>query len=134
MSLLTVQKHLHYKKICQTILDVDPNIRFVGMVNSNGRLVTGSRRKNTTLQVHQKECEMLYMEAILKMRMHNEFDHCLGPVDFVISHRKNFIIIKIPFGENLFYISTEKNFDFAKIPFKINEMLEKEKTQFDESR
>jgi len=127
MSLLTVQTHIQYKKICQSILSLDLTIKFVGIVSNNGRLVTGSSRKNIQLQVQNNECEMLYMEASLGMRMHREFDHCLGEVDFEISHRKNFNITKIPFMENLVFISAEKNFDFAKTPFLINKFLKREK-------
>lgn len=133
MSLLTVQTHLQFKKICQTIIDVDPTIRFVGIVNNNGRLITGSCRKNTELQVPKNECEMLYMEAALEMRMHKEFDHCLGQIDFEISHRNNFIITKIPFLENLVYISAEKDYDFSKTPFLINQILKIEKSKNDNS-
>lgn len=133
MSLLTIQTHLQFKKICQMIIGVDPTIRFVGIVNNNGRLITGSSRKNIELQVPKNECEMLYMEAVLEMRMHREFDHCLGQVDFEISHRNNFIITKIPFLENLVYISAEKDYDFAKTPFLINQILKIEKSKFDNS-
>jgi len=125
MSKLIGQMQLHCKKLCNEILDIDPNIRFVGLINDKGRLIEGSPRKNIELQVKQNECEMLYMEAILRMRMRREFDHCLGPVNFCMSHRRNFIITKYLFGDGIVYVSADKNFDFIKTPFKIIERLKK---------
>jgi len=39
MSKLIGQMQLHCKKLCNEILDIDPNIRFVGLINDKGRLI-----------------------------------------------------------------------------------------------
>jgi len=126
MMSLTVKEFTHQKELTKKIILIDPYIRFVGIVNSQGKLSTGSVQRNTRLKVPQEACEMLYMEAVLRMRMRQEFDHCLGPVNFCMSHRKNFIITKYPFVDGIVYVSADKNFDFVKTPFKIIEILEKE--------
>lgn len=123
---LTTNKFTHQKEVTKEIMQIDPNIRFVGIINSQGKLSAGSVQKNTKLKVAQDECEMLYMEATLRMRMRQEFDHCLGQVNFCMSHRKNFIITKYPFRDSLVYVSADKNFNFVKTPFKIIEFLKKE--------
>lgn len=124
-SVLTVEKFERHKELSKEILHIDPHIRFVGVINKHGKLNTGAVRKNVKLRVEQKDCEMLYMEAMLRMRMQQEFDHCLGPVNFCMSHRKNFIITKYPLGEYLIYVSADKNFDFTQTPFKIIALLKK---------
>ncbi len=126
MMSITPKEFTHQKELTRKILQIDPHIRFVGIINSQGRLGTGSVQKNTKLKVPQRECEMLFMEAILRMRMRQEFDHCLGPVNFCMSHRRNFIITKYPFVNDIVYVSADKNFNFAKTPFKIIEILKKE--------
>lgn len=123
--MFTTEEFTGHKELSKEILHIDPHIRFVGLINSRGRLTAGSVRENTVLKVKPNECEMLYMEAVLKMRMHQEFDHCLGPVNFCMSHRKNFIITKFPFGKVLVYVSADNTFDFTKTPFKIMEILNK---------
>ena len=124
MSSITPKEFTHQKELTRKILQIDPHIRFVGVINSQGRLSTGSVQKNTRLNVPKNECEMLYMEAVLRMRQ--EFDHCLGPVNFCMSHRKNFIITKYPFVNDIVYVSADENFDFTKTPFKIIGILKKE--------
>lgn len=121
----TIKEFSLQKEITQRIIHLDPHIRFVGIVNSQGRLCVSLKQKNITLKVPKDECEMLHMEAMLRMRMRQEFDHCLGPVNFCMSHRKIFIITKYPFGSGIVYVSADKNFDFLKTPFKIIEILNK---------
>jgi len=127
----TVEVFTQYKELSIKILQIDPHIRFVGVVNYLGKLMTSSIQKAIKLQVKQNECEMLYMEATLRMKMRQEFDHCLGPVNFAMSHRRNFIITKYPLGNNLVYVSADKNFDFVKTPFNIIKILKKEKILLD---
>ncbi|MFQ5476930.1 MAG: DUF6659 family protein [Nitrosopumilus sp.] len=114
------------KELTKEILQIDPHIRFVGIINYHGKLSISSIQNNIKLQVPKDECEMLYMEAALRMRMHQEFDHCLGLVNFCMIHRRNFIITKYPFGNDIVYVSADRNFDFSKTPFKIIEILKKE--------
>lgn len=116
-----------WKEISKEILNVDPHIRFVGIINRHGKLIAGSVQNNIKLQVEPAECEMLYMEATLRMRMRQEFDHCLGPVNFAMSHRKNFVITKYPIGNDLAYVSADKKFDFARTPFEIIDILKKKR-------
>ena len=122
-----VEEFTRYKELSKKILKLDPHIRFVGIINHHGKLITGSVQKNIKLQVNQNECEMLYMEATLRMKMRQEFDHCLGPVNFAMSHRRNFIITKYPFGNELVYVSADENFEFARIPFEVIGILQKER-------
>lgn len=122
---LTVKEFKQQKELTRKIIRIDPNIRFVGIINSQGKISTGSLRKNIQLKVPQDQCEMLYMEATLRMRMRQEFDQCLGPVNFCMSHRGNFIITKYPYQKGIVYVSSDKNFDFAKTPFKIIKTIRK---------
>lgn len=123
----TAEEFTRYKELSKKILKLDPHIRFVGIINHLGQLIIGSVQKNTKLQVNQNECEMLYMEATMRMKMRQEFDHCLGPVNFAMSHRRNFTITKYPFGDDLVYVSEDENFEFARIPFEIIGILQKER-------
>ena len=121
----TIKEFSLQKEIIQRIIHLDPHIRFVGIVNSQGKLCVSLKQKNIKLKVPKDECEMLHMEAMLRMRMRQEFDHCLGSVNFCMSHRKNFIITKYPFGNGIVYVSADKNFDFLNTPFKIIKILNK---------
>jgi len=120
---MTVETISECKEICRKIVKLDPSIKFFGIINERGRFVIGQSRKDVKFLVDEKDREMLFMEAVLRMRMRHDFDQTLGPVDFTITHRRNVVIMKIPAGKNIFYLSAENKFDFCKTPFQVLDIL-----------
>ena len=120
---ITVETISECKEVCRKIVKLDSSIKFFGIINERGKFVVGQSRKDTEFLVDKKDREMLFMEAILRMRMRQEFDQTLGPVDFTITHRHNVVIMKIPAGKNIFYLSAENKFDFCNTPFQILDIL-----------
>jgi len=122
----TIQSEKYLRDICKKILNVDHNIRFAGVINDNGRLVTGATKENIQFYVDRREREMLFMEVALRTRMLCEFNSSLGIVNFSIYHRKNVIMMEFLRGHETIYVSTEKEIDLNEIPFKILELINKE--------
>ncbi|MGY5149925.1 MAG: DUF6659 family protein [Candidatus Nitrosopumilus sp. bin_68KS] len=117
--MIQISTQSSYKRICKKILEIDETIRFAGVINENGRLITGDAKNNIQFYVKEKDREMLFMEAALRTKMLCEFDSSLGPNNFSMYHRKNVIILEFPTGNETIYVSAENNFEFTKIPFKI---------------
>lgn len=103
-----------YKGLCKKIIDVNCNIKFAGVINGNGRLITGAARENIQFYVDERDREMLFMESAMRTRMLLEFDSSLGPMNFPIYHRKNVITMEFPLGNKTVYVSAEKEFDLKK--------------------
>jgi hypothetical protein len=112
--------------MCKKILDADDSIRFAGVINHNGRLVTGAVKDHVQFYVDERDRCMLFMEAALRTQMLYEFDSSLGPGNFSIYHRRNVITMEFPVENETLYVSAEKEFDLNKVPFKILEIIQKE--------
>ena len=110
-------------EMCKQVLDLDSRIRFVGLINENGRLVAGGMKPGFKSLEDSRDDEMLYMELVLRARMRKEFDKVLGPVKFAMSYRDKLIIMSFPVNDNILLISVEKDVDFSKLPFKILEII-----------
>lgn len=119
----TIHSEQHLKGICKKIANVDHGIRFAGVINDKGRLITGSARNNIQFYVDKREREMLFMEAALRTRMQGDFDICLGPMNFSIYHRKNIITMEFPIENATVYVSSENDIDLNDVPFKIVSLL-----------
>ena len=124
-DMMQISTQSNYKKICKEILDMDVNIRFAGVINDKGRLVTGAVKNNVRFYVDESDREILFMEAALRTKILCEFDSSLGPINFSAYHRKNVIIIEFPVENETLYISAEKEFDLSKNPFKIIKIIKK---------
>jgi hypothetical protein len=111
-----------YEKICKQIMDLDPKIRFVGVITQMGKLIAGGTRQGIKLLVSQDKHEMLFMEVALRIRMRHEFDLVLGPVNFTVSHRDN-VVMSIPYRDKILYLSAERDIDLCGTPQKIIELI-----------
>lgn len=114
---------MDYEKICRKVMELDPKIRFAGMVNEKGRLFAGGMREGLKSLEDTRDDEMLYMELVLRAKMRREFDKVLGPVKFALSYREKVIIMSFPLKDNVLLLSAEKGIDFSDIPFKILKMF-----------
>lgn len=114
---------LDYEKTCKRVMDLDPKIRFVGLVNEKGRLVAGGMRDGLRSLEDLRDDEMLYMELVLRAKMRREFDKVLGPVQFAMSYREKIIVMSFPLNDDVLLLSAEKGIDFAELPFKILKIL-----------
>jgi hypothetical protein len=114
---------MDYEKLCKKVMDLDPKIRFAGLINEKGRLFSGGMREGIRSHEAQKDDEMLYMELVLRAKMRREFDKVLGPVEFAMSYRKKVIIMSFPVSNGVLLISAEKGTSFSEIPFKILKLI-----------
>jgi len=97
-----------YTKICNSILSVDPKIRFVGVINERGRLVAGGMKENVEPLENEKDDEMIFMELALRVKMRKEFDKQLGPVNFAMAS-----LINHPYKSNFRIYRQDRITDFS---------------------
>ena len=94
----------------------EPKIRFCGVVNSLGRLVTGGFRDGIKPLVNEDQRGMLYIQSTLELSMKREFNDTLGNVNFTTSYRDNVALITIPIHQNyLLLLSAERNAEIEQI-------------------
>lgn len=108
-----------YSSVCSSIMDLDPKIRFVGIINERGRLVAGGMRENVVPLENEKDDEMMFMELALRVKMRRDFDAQLGKVRFALASRERVIAISIPLNDDILYIVTEPDGDYGGLPKKI---------------
>jgi len=116
-------KIFDYTKICDSVLAVDSKIRFAGVINERGRLVSGGMRPNVEPLESEKDDEMIFMELALRVKMRKEFDKQLGCVNFALASRERALAISVPLGDDVLYIVSEPDTDYCVIPKKILEII-----------
>ncbi|AFS80689.1 hypothetical protein NKOR_03995 [Candidatus Nitrosopumilus koreensis AR1] len=83
-----------------------PEIRFVGVIDNMGNLVVGDYKKGVVPMAKLDQYKIC-MEHALELFMKNDLDGTLGPLDYIVSKRKNIKIITIPVNNYLVLISAE---------------------------
>ena len=116
---------MDYENLCTLVQKIDSDIRFVGMINSKGRLVAGGMVSSKKRLGDRKGDEMLYMELALRVRMRREFDDDLGKVEFSMSFREKLIVMSFPMKNDVLMVSMERKTQFENVAFEILKLVEK---------
>ena len=116
---------MDYENLCTLVQKIDSDIRFVGIINSKGRLVAGGMISSKKRLGDRKGDEMLYMELALRVRMRREFDDDLGKVEFSMSFREKLIVMSFPMKDDVLMVSMERKTQFEQIAFSILKLTEK---------
>jgi len=116
---------MDYENLCTLVQKIDSDIRFVGIINSKGRLVAGGMLSSKKRLGDRKGDEMLYMELALRVRMRREFDDDLGKVEFSMSFREKLIVMSFPMKNDVLMVSMERKTLFENVAFKILKLVEK---------
>ena len=119
------QNNLDFDKICESIFQLDNQIRSARIINNKGKLIAGGMRQGLMALENAKKDEMLFMELSLRVRMRHEFDEEFGSVEFSLSYRGKIILASFPMEPNVLFVTAERQIDLNKIPFKILELIKK---------
>ncbi|MGI0065347.1 MAG: DUF6659 family protein [Nitrosotalea sp.] len=111
------------ESVCNAILDLDSNIRFVGVINNKGKLLTRSMKKGIRIFIGLQDQEILLMETALGVRMRKEHDPQLGPVNFTVSYGHKVVSMNFSLGNEILCVSAGKKVDLVTIPFLILRLL-----------
>ena len=98
------------KKICS-----EPKIKFCGIINEMGNLVTDRFKDGIKPLDNEEEMTMWYMQSALEISMKKEFGNNLGEIDYAVTYHNNTTLINIPIQNYLILISIEENADIKQI-------------------
>jgi len=106
----------NYNELTQQILDLDPQIRFTGVVNSKGELVAGGQKNNVEKILDGNEIKMSIHYALQKRDLYTNLAYKLGYEKSSITEYEKVTLISIPINpQELFLVSTEPRANYLKI-------------------
>jgi len=99
---------------CDKILK-DKDVKFFGVVNNLGNLVAGRFQDRIKPIGTNNTRKMMYMQLKLDLNMRKDYDDLYGPVQYVISKRRDAEKISIPIGNYMVLVITKIGFKESKI-------------------
>ena len=110
-------------QFCIDSLNIDSDIRFVGILCKCGRLKAYRRKNDMVPQLNVSETKLVQREALLKAKMNGIFDKKLGKTRWSIELRENVKWITIYFKKDLILMSTETSSNHDRIIREVLSML-----------
>jgi hypothetical protein len=104
-----------FSSFCKDVLGKDRSIRWVGMVNKNGVIVTQKAREGVKLLLTEEENENYAATAIARQRTRGKFEPKIGKMVYAFGRYDKLHRATIPINDDYYLLITmdveEKNFD-----------------------
>jgi len=109
-----------YDEKCKQLLQ-ENEIRFAGIINDQGSLISGGFKKGITPLEGDETKLQSFMEFVSKISIRKEFDQSLGPINYLAARRDKAVLISFPFpvSKIILLISAEPSVDIEKIAKKV---------------
>ncbi len=116
---------MDYEKLCKEIMNLEPQIRFVAIINENGERVAGGYRENTSSLLSTNEVDLSLYFASRRWAARGTLSHRIGDAKYSTTVYEKIIQITIPVDEkNLVLISTEPSVNQLKIIEPVLKLIE----------
>jgi hypothetical protein len=102
------------REVAEEIIDLDPKMRFVGIIDLKGNIVEGIMKKGKTSLESQKEDEHFCMQVAERRKMRAEFDKSLGKVRYVHVERENVTMLVVYTKKYSILVTVEPELDIKK--------------------
>jgi len=117
------------RKKIKNILE-EPEVRFCGLINSSGELVTGDFKKGVVPLETDKQRRQMFQELAHRVANRQGFDSNLGRVKYSASRREKVVMMSFPIGRYIILIITELSINIDRFAWKIIYKLENQWSEF----
>ena len=109
-----------YDEKCKKLLD-EKEIRFAGIINEDGKLISGGFKEGLTPLEDDETKLQSFMEFVSKVSIRKEFDESLGPINYLAARRDKAVLVSFPFpvSKILLLISAEPTADIENLATKV---------------
>ena len=107
-----------YEQKCNELLD-DPEIRFAGLLDEFGSLLSGGYNEGTTPRLTEEQHQTVCKELASRVAKRKKFDTELGRVKYSASRREHVVIMSFPIYEKVIMIVAEPNVNIDRLAYRI---------------
>ncbi len=101
-------------KIAEKIINANPKMRFVGIIDLKGNIVEGIMKKGKASLNSQKEEEHFCKQVAQRRKLRNEFDKSLGKVRYVHVERERVTQLVVYTKKHTIFVTVEPELSVTK--------------------
>jgi len=109
-----------YDEKCKILLK-EPEIRFAGIINKEGKLVLGGFKDGIIPYENDETKLQAFFNFVSKASIRKEFDESLGPLNYIAARRDKAVLVSFPFpiSQILLLISAEPSINIETLAKKV---------------
>lgn len=101
--------------LCERIVKLDPQIRFVGIVNSKGEVVEGGYQEGVEPLLDGQDEQIMYMHSLSNMALLHDLSDKLGNVKYSLIEHQKVVLVTFPLNSDILCLSISSGADVQKI-------------------
>jgi len=103
----------------------ESDIRFAGIVDNDGKLITGGFKEGITPYENDEIKLQSFFKFVSKASIRKEFDESLGPINYIAARRDKAVLVSFPFPitQILLLISAEPTVNIEILAKKVIEIF-----------
>ena len=115
---------MNYDELCKNALELDPRIRFTGVLNADGELINDTYKESVDKLLNSEEIRMSFHYTLQRRENVSNLAHKIGNEKSTITEYEKVTLISIPLNKKeLLLLSTEPDADYFEIINKTNSLM-----------
>jgi len=117
---------VNFNELCNNVLKIDGDVRFAGILDKNGQLVSGGYKDGLASHLQSDESKMSFHYASKSWESRKNLSHRVGNERFAIVEFEKVKLISVPIdGNNILLVSVEPKIDHNHIISSVFSLLSK---------
>jgi hypothetical protein len=109
--------------LCDTIIKLDRNIRFVGIVNNRGEVIEGGFKQGIQPLLNGTDEQQMYIHSLSNITMLQSYSDRLGMVRYSLTEHEKVILMTFPLRDGILCLSAMPQANTNKIRDKVLKVL-----------
>jgi hypothetical protein len=93
------------RNLCDIIIKLDRNIRFVGIVNNKGEVTEGGFQEGVEPLLEESEEQEMYVNSLSNMALFQNFSDRLGKVKYSLTEHQKIALMTFPLDNGMLCLS-----------------------------
>jgi hypothetical protein len=107
------------RNLCDRIIKLDRNIRFVGIVNSRGEVIEGGFQQGVQPLLDGTDEQQMYIQSLSNMTTLQQYSGRLGKVRYSITEHDRVTLMTFPLDDGILCLSASSKVNTVKIRDKV---------------
>ena len=117
------------RNLCERIIKLDRNIRFVGIVNNRGEVIEGGFQQGVEPLLDETEEQQMYIQSLWNLTTLESYSDRLGRVRYSITEHEKVTLMTFPLGDGILCLSTTPKANMNRIRDKVAKAVKNKSTK-----
>jgi hypothetical protein len=111
------------RNLCEKIIKLDSNIRFVGIVNGRGEVVEGGFQQGIEPLLNGTEEQQMYLQSLSNVMTLQKYSDKLGKVRYSMTEHDKVTLMTFPLGDGILCLSVTPRANLNRIRDKVAKVI-----------